>query len=432
MQKFVIIQLLIILAFPFLMNAQEEEKGGEFSIDINLRPRFEYRNGYSYPRLETDRPSAFTSNRARIGANFDNGFLSARIAAQDISIWGQKRQNDNDGARTTMHEAWAQMRHDGFFAKIGRQSLNYDDGRILSESSWTSTGIWHDAVKLGYENPMNTLHLAFAYNQSREKTNEGTFYEVVGQPYQNMQMAWYQYRNPIGFTASALFINLGFETGNPTPEEGAPISKKTYMQTMGTNIGYKNKIWNVMGTFYYQAGTNSKDEKVSAYMLALRGRYALRPRLSLYGGTEFHPGQDPDSEKITRMDLLYRSNHSFMGSMDYFKGYDYYGVWDKYIGVNWNAWRKLGLDLRYHHFSSEQLIDVEGINKNVLGSEIDFTFTYPIRKHIMLEGGYSFMLATDAMPIAKEQKEHPGNPDSWQDWAYISLTINPTIFKSRF
>ena len=313
MQKFIIIQLLIILAFPFLMNAQEEEKGGEFSIDINLRPRFEYRNGYSYPRLETDRPSAFTSNRARIGANFDNGFLSARIAAQDISIWGQKRQNDNDGARTTMHEAWAQMRHDGFFAKIGRQSLNYDDGRILSESSWTSTGIWHDAVKLGYENPMNTLHLAFAYNQSREKTNEGTFYEVVGQPYQNMQMAWYQYRNPIGFTASALFINLGFETGNPTPEEGAPISKKTYMQTMGTNIGYKNNIWNVMGTFYYQAGTNSKDEKVSAYMLALRGRYALRPRLSLYGGTEFHPGQDPDSEKITRMDLLYRSNHSFMG-----------------------------------------------------------------------------------------------------------------------
>ena len=108
MQKFIAIALLVIFVFPLQMNAQEEEeKGGEFSIDINLRPRFEYRNGYSYPRLETDKPSAFISNRARIGANFDNGFLSARIAAQDISVWGQKRQNDNDGARTTMHEAWA-------------------------------------------------------------------------------------------------------------------------------------------------------------------------------------------------------------------------------------------------------------------------------------------------------------------------------------
>lgn len=321
------------------------------------------------------------------------------------------------------------MRHDGFFAKIGRQSLSYDDGRILSESSWTPTGIWHDAVKLGYENPMNTIHLALAYNQSREKTNEGTFYEPVGQPYQNMQMAWYQYRNPTGFTASALFVNLGFETGDPATGNEPANSKKVYMQTMGTNIGYKNNIWNVMGTFYYQAGTNSNDEKVNAYMLALRGRYAFKPQLFLYGGTEFHPGQDPDSEKVTRMDLLYRSNHSFMGSMDYFRGYDYYGVWDKYIGLNWNPWKKLGLDLRYHHFSSQQPIDVDGTNKKVLGSEIDFTFTYPIRKHIMLEGGYSFMLATDAMPIAKDR---PGNPDSWQDWAYVSLTINPTIFKSRF
>jgi hypothetical protein len=47
----------------------------------------------------------------------------------------------------------------------------------------------------------------------------------------------------------------------------------------------------------------------------------------------------------------------------------------------------------------------------------------------MFEGGYSFMLATDAMPIAKGR---PGNTDSWQDWAYFSLTINPTIFKGRY
>ena len=107
---------------------------------------------------------------------------------------GTKATNDNDGGRFTMHEAWAQMSRNGYFAKIGRQSLSYDDGRILSESSWTPTGIWHDAVKLGFENRANTLHLALAYNQSREKTNEGSYYEPVGQPYQNMQTLWYQYR----------------------------------------------------------------------------------------------------------------------------------------------------------------------------------------------------------------------------------------------
>lgn len=432
MKKILTAVLLAGLLLPLSLHAQFEEAGGEFSIDMNLRPRFEYRNGYNYPRSEGDEASAFISNRARVGINFDNGFLSARVAAQDVSIWGQKRQNDNDGGRFTMHEAWAQMSRNGYFAKIGRQSLSYDDGRILSESSWTPTGIWHDAVKLGYENARNTLHLSFAYNQSREKTNEGTFYEEVGQPYQNMQTAWYQYRNPSGFTASALFVNLGFEVGEPSnPITGEPADpRKAYMQTMGTNIGYKNNTWNIMGTVYYQTGTNSNDEKVSAYMLALRGRYAINPRFSLYGGTEFHPGQDPDSEKITRMDLLYRSNHSFMGSMDYFRGYDYYGVWDKYLGLHWNTGKKLGIDVRYHHFSSANDIVVDNTTMKNLGSEIDFTFTYPIRRHIMLEGGYSFMLATDAMPIAKGRPL--GSSDSWQDWAYVSLTINPTLFKGRF
>jgi hypothetical protein len=405
--------------------AQQEETGGEFSIDINFRPRFEYRNGYNYPRLESDDASAFISNRARIGANFDNGFFSARVAAQDISLWGQKMQNDNDGSRYTLNEAWGQLTHNNFFARVGRQSLNYDDGRILSVSNWTPTGIWHDAIKLGYEDNLNTLHFILAYNQSRELTNAGTFYEATGQPYQNMQTLWYQFHNKSGFTASAVFINLGFETGDPKTQ----ISDKVYMQTMGTNIGYENNRFNIMGTAYYQMGTNANNQSVNAYMLALRGGYNVNPTFSLYGGMEFHPGQDSDSDKKRFMDLLYRSNHSFMGAMDYFKGNDPYGVFHKYLGLKWNSGKKLILDLSYNHFNSHKEIDVSGKLKKNLGSEIDFKFNYPIRKYIMLEGGYSFMFATDAMPIAKGR---PGDPDAWQDWAYISLTINPTIFKGSF
>ncbi len=427
MRKILTTVLVAGLLFPASLFAQYEEAGGEFSIDMNLRPRFEYRNGYNYPRQESVSPSAFISNRARVGLNFDNGFLSARVAAQDISVWGQKPQNDGDGRYFTMHEAWAQMRKNGYFAKIGRQSLNYDDGRILSESSWTPTSIWHDAVKLGYENKQHTAHLALAYNQSRIITNQGGYYEAIGQPYQNMQAAWYQYRAPSGFSASALFVNTGFETG----EQDSP--NKVYMQTMGTNIGFKNNTWNIMGTAYYQVGTNVNEQEVNAYMLALRGGYTLNQAFSLYGGMEFHPGQDPESEKKSYMDLLYRSNHTFMGAMDYFSGNDYYGVFDKYIGVKWNSGKKLGLDLSYHHFNSNQPIIVDtdnGTEIKQLGSEIDFKFTYPIRRHIMLEGGYSFMFATDAMPIAKGRPN--GNPDSWQDWAYVSLTINPTLFKGFY
>ena len=427
MKKTLILSILVSILLPINLSAQQEENGGEFSIDINLRPRFEYRNGYNYSRLEGDNASAFISNRARIGLNFDNGFFSARVAAQDISLWGQKRQNDNDGSRFTMNEAWGQLSYNNFFTRIGRQSLNYDDGRILSVSNWTPTGIWHDALKLGYEDNLNTLHLILAYNQSRELTNAGTFYEATGQPYQNMQTLWYQFHNNSGFTASALFINLGFETGNANAQP--QISDKVYMQTMGTNIGFSNSRYNIMGTLYYQTGTNANNQGVDAYMLALRGGYNVSPIFSLYGGTEFHPGQDPESDKKTYMDLLYRSNHTFMGAMDYFRGSDPYGVFHKYLGIKWNTGKKLALDLSYHHFNSHKDINVDGSIMKNLGSEIDFKFNYPIRRYIMLEGGYSFMLATEAMPIAKGRS---GNPNSWQDWAYVSLTINPTIFRGSF
>lgn len=427
MKRFLSTIIISILLIPNMLQAQSEEDSGEFSIDINLRPRMEYRNGYNYTRLESDKASSFISNRARLGLNFDNGFLSARMAAQDISLWGQKVQNDNEGNRFTLNEAWAQIKYNEFFAKIGRQSLNYDDGRILSVSNWTPTGIWHDALKLGFENKLNTFHLILAYNQSRELTNSGTYYFPVGQPYQNMQTIWYQYHNDRGFSVSALFINLGFETGNSNAQP--LVSDKEYLQTMGTNIGYKNSMWNIMGTAYYQMGTNANNQEVSAYMLALRGIYKITPNISLYGGTEFHPGQDTESDKKSYMDLLYRSNHSFMGAMDYFRGNDNFGVFHKYLGFKWNATKKLELDLSYHHFNSDKYIDVDGNDRKNLGSEIDFKFTYPIRKYIVFEGGYSFMLATDAMPIAKGR---PGNPESWQDWAYVSLTINPTIFRGKF
>lgn len=78
------ITLLSCLMVTTPLYAQTDEKGGEVLVDLNLRPRFEYCHGYAYPRLEEDKASAFISNRARVGLNFDNGFLSARMAAQGI------------------------------------------------------------------------------------------------------------------------------------------------------------------------------------------------------------------------------------------------------------------------------------------------------------------------------------------------------------
>ena len=62
-----------------------------------------------------------------------------------------------------------------------------------------------------------------------------------------------------------------------------------------------------------------------------------------------------------------------------------------------------------------------------LGSEIDLTVTYPIRPYIVLQGGYSMMFGTDAFFEIKG-----GSKDRTQNWMFLSLNVNPTIFKGKF
>ena len=62
-----------------------------------------------------------------------------------------------------LNEAWAKLNFDeGFFAQLGRQSLIYDDERILGGLDWNVAGRYHDALKLGYANKNNEVHLILA------------------------------------------------------------------------------------------------------------------------------------------------------------------------------------------------------------------------------------------------------------------------------
>ncbi len=77
---------------------------------------------------------------------------------------------------------------------MGRQTLSYDDERILGGLDWNVAGRYHDALKLGYESKVHRLHLILAFNQNDEKVLGGTYYKAGGQPYKNMQSAWYRYQ----------------------------------------------------------------------------------------------------------------------------------------------------------------------------------------------------------------------------------------------
>ena len=83
--------------------------------------------------------------------------------------YGDKIPQIDKNGRFIMNEAWAKLNFGkNFFAQLGRQTLSYDDERILGGLDWNIAGRYHDALKLAYADKNNQLHLILAFNQNDE------------------------------------------------------------------------------------------------------------------------------------------------------------------------------------------------------------------------------------------------------------------------
>lgn len=232
-----------LLSVALFAQAEETQntKENTFSMKVQIRPRAEYRNGVLFPRPKDAESTGFINNRARLSLGYERDRLSIGLSAQHVGVWGQDPQIDKNG-RFILNEAWAKLDFgSGFFAKLGRQSLVYDDERIMGALDWNVAGRYHDALKLGYENTNNQLHLILAFNQNDEKTIGGTYYAPGAQPYKTMQTLWYKHLFDKSFNASFLFMNLGMEGGDAEKQN----SDTKYLQTLGTNLIYTPSNWTI-------------------------------------------------------------------------------------------------------------------------------------------------------------------------------------------
>jgi hypothetical protein len=384
-----------------------------------------------YPRHENETPTGFITNRSRINMGYVGERLSIGLGAQHVGVWGQDAQIDKNG-RFILNEAWATIDMGyGFFAKLGRQSLVYDDERILGSLDWNVAGRFHDALKLGYENTGSKLHLIVAFNQNDEKVIGGTYYTPGAQPYKNMQTLWYQYVANSKYTISFLAMNIGQEGGNSAEMK----SDTKYLQTLGTNIAYKPGNFQLYGIFYYQLGKTVTNEKVSAFMWALSTSYQINLAWKITVSSDYLSGNEAgkDTDKYKAFNPLYGTHHKFYGTMDYFYASPFSaglnpGLWDNQVGVSLKVSSKVTLLLNYHYFltTTDVMVGDKKQDKG-LGSELDFQVNWNIMKDVSLSAGYSTMFASDAMEAVKG-----GSPGSWQDWGWLSLNINPKVFISKW
>ncbi|WP_101689264.1 alginate export family protein [Dysgonomonas massiliensis] len=419
--------LMGLALIPFVLSAQEEQQG-EFSISAQIRARGEYRNGALFPRYEGENSASFINNRTRLTLGYTRSNLELRLSGQHVGLWGESIQSKKDGD-FVLNEAWAKLNFgDGFFAQLGRQALSYDDERILGGLDWHVAGRYHDLLKLGYSKNLNTIHVALAFNQNSDNPQKrGNYFAPTGQPYKNMQMAWYHYgstQKPFGI--SLLAMNLGWELGD------IENAKNGFMQTFGTYLTYKKDMWDLNGSAYYQSGKSRTGKSVSAYMASVFAKANFTSQWAVGFGSDYLSGSDQNSDKHKAFDPLYGTHHKFYGTMDYFYASTFSnglnpGLWDNQVGIYYKPSPKVDMSLNYHYFMSAKSVTVEEHKfSKGLGSEVDFQINWSIMPDVKLMAGYSFMLGTKSMDVVKG-----GNHKSWQDWGWISINITPNLFKTK-
>lgn len=417
----------LLLLFPAALGAQtlEEEVQSEtmmpeehaFIVDAQVRSRGEYRNGAIIPRVHGETPSIFVLERARLSLGYASNGVQLQISGQQAGLWGQQGMMGASNG-LSLNEAWGQIntRNHLFAAKVGRQSLSYDNGRILGNNDWTPAGNSHNALRLSYEDEWHKLHIVGAISQNRERLNGCYYNDSTTNLYKNMAALWYHFGN-ISFPlqASVLFLNEGHETGS------SPYYPSTvYMQTMGGNVAYSSYHFGAELEGYYQMGTNASKQTVKAWMAAASLRFTINNQWTLKGGFDYISGTKNKSAENNSFAPNYSSYHNFHGGMQYFGSYYLQkaknsGLMDAHGELTWSPRTNLDVMGAYHYFSTAAY-------QMRLSHEVDININWRIRKDVNLSAGYSFALNTKNM-----FRVLGGNNEAWQDFGYLQLNISPRI-----
>ena len=418
-----------------MLFAQENE----FDMSLQLRPRTEYRNGAYRPLQIGEEPAILTHNRTRLTMNYSNGDkLKMRVSLQNINIWGQANQvqplnatNNNIG----LFEAYADIKlSENMRTKIGRQMIALDDDRIFGTFDWHPAGRSHDALNISWKKQNTEVQSYFAFNQNYNTIGNvnnpaGQYFSPENaQPYQHLQMIYAKYNFTPKHYLSVLANNIGFKDFK--------TDNKTYnMQTIGANYFGNGNLWNVGLSAYYQFGETNVGRKTSATLLSAVVDYKINKPSKIGLGIDYLSGDNtnkPTQEATNIFNPLYGTHHKFYGIMDYFytgNPHGNVGLLDTYVRYSTVINPKLSISAVGHFFNSGAKIYQNNQKKsNYLGSELDLSFNYNIMKNVSLTGGYSNFFNTESLRYLKKTPNARGN----QDWVWLSLNINPQIFKAKF
>lgn len=462
-----------LIPLVFLLFLAGFEASAQFTLSGQVRTRTEYRAGQGTLPLKGPEGSLFTSQRTRLNFGFNAERFKLYSSIQDVRVWGMDASSisNMDGSRLFLHEGWGEIIFSdtsrlfksvkNFSLKIGRQEIVYDDARLLGNLDWLQQGRRHDAAILKFSKQTWQADLGVAFNQHRERKNDGTLYvgapitqlstdgavgvsapastNGIGINYKSMQYLYLA--KDIGFTRVAVlsFMDHFQKSVTAVPTAASVRPKVNTRTTTGAAVFSTIKRKHKAEAYAYYQGNQDRDGRtLDAYMAGANILLGVGRKFMVGPGIDFLSGNDLTTASTVnhRFDPLYGTPHKFWGYMDYFYVADAYGLngnpalspglANLFLKFRYKLRDNLTLNLDIHEFYAGN--DVPDLSTAVaddkmdrrLGTEIDLILQYNMTKQIGFEGGYAIMLGTNTLDVLKAPAVDQRNTGHW---AYVMINI---------
>lgn len=425
----------------------QDVKDGELLISGQVRPRFEFRNGFKKPVQEGEEPSAFMEQRGRINLLYKASKYNVKLSLQDVRIWGDVGQINKSDGLSSFHEAYGEwLPNKNVAVKIGRQELVYNDARILGNLDWAAQGRAHDAFKFVYTDSTWEAHFIATYNQDATVQEPAKLQSPTGGDFNGTGTSAIGFKLPYPYMSQMGYFKTTFAKGDFSALIINDVTQKTTTTgnvnrlTIGIDPHYTLGKIKLSASAYYQIGKESDAMKSNGFLASLSATYNTGKKITPTLGFDILSGDDTTSKKVNEgFNPLYGTHHAFYGFMDYFyvgNGHSNTGLVDLYLKTD-IKFKASKLMAHVHGFMSQsenfnrQKFVLDGTKESAkyLGTELDLVYVKALTKNIKFNLGTSFMFATDGMYSIKGTSINPAKDafnnmgvNNWS-WAMIDFTF---------
>lgn len=396
----------------------------QFKIDAQYRSRLEFRDGYQKLASDGSTPAFFISQRARLSFSYETPNLRVKISPQDVRTWGDQPNMSATGPADNntfdLFEGYAELKLEkAGWMSVGRQQLKYDNERILGARNWGQSGMAYDALVFKLKLSEWNLHMGTSWNSLAENVSNNLY---PSNRIKSFNFLWLNRKFNDNFQLSLLHVASGVTQTDTT-------NTLNFRQTTGVYTEYKSGVFSIWGDAYYQYGSNKSGLDVNAFLAQAEASCKLG-KITPGAGYGYVSGSNivgagMKQDKV--FDILYGARHRYFGLLDYFRVYStdtkQGGLTDLNFFVDYKATKTLSFRNAGHFLGLAQTNTATPADK-YLGYENDLLFNYKFADWGALEGGYFFIVPTDALKTLQGVTN-----DKFSHYFYMMLTISPTIFK---